>query len=72
MLGHLRMPVDAAINALHAIVSSVFSTESTGESSPEKKMLNLREALEDMIQGCGLLPDQKMNDIGHPAGKCKV
>ena len=72
MLGHLRMNVDQAIDALFAIASGVFPEEDKEELDRDKNTKNLKEAIEEMLQTVNVPLDTKMNDPRCPMGTCKV
>lgn len=72
MLGHLRMSVDEAIEALLEVVSAVFPMESQETLSPEINSKNLRGAIESMLHARDMPLTAKMNDPGRPRTGCKV
>jgi hypothetical protein len=72
MLGHLRMNVEQAIDALLTIAYAVFPGDSEPVADLEVNSKNLREAVEGMLQTTGIPLDTKMNDQRHPSTKCKV
>lgn len=72
MLGHLRMNVEQAIDALLTIASSTFPEEANGEVDPVKNTQNLKEAIENMLQTMEVPLDTKMNDQRRLADRCKV
>jgi len=72
MLGHLRMDVEEATNALITIADSVFPEGSDGKLDRELNTRRLKEAVGEMLLGKGISLDTKMNDVRRPAARCKV
>ena len=72
MLGHLRMNVEQAIDALLTIASSIFPEEENGEVDLVKNTQNLNGAIDNMLQTMKVPLDTKMNDQRGPAERCKV
>jgi hypothetical protein len=72
MLGHLRMNVDQAIDALITVATAVFSDNSEDVADPENNSMKLKEAIEDMLQTRGIPVGAKMYERGGPQTRCKV
>ena len=73
MLGSLRMNVDQAVDALLAVASAIFPSDSGGTPNPETNSKNLRGAVEDILQARQIPLDRKMNDKAtSPSTACKV
>jgi hypothetical protein len=72
MLGHLRMNVEEATDALVTIADHVFPEGSGSHLNRDLNTIKLKEAVEEMLQGKGISLDTKMNDVRRPAGRCKV
>jgi hypothetical protein len=72
MLGHLRMTVDEAINALLSIVGVVFDSDLDAEASSESNMKMIRAAIEDMLRTRNIQTDTMMHDKRLQPVKCKV
>lgn len=72
MLGHLKMTIDQAIDALLNMASVVFPDGSDGGSNPESNMKILREFLEDMLETHNIQADTKMYNKSMSRGGCKV
>jgi hypothetical protein len=72
MLGHLRMNVDEAIDALVSVATAVFPYEVPEKCDSETNMKHLKEAVENMLQARQIPHDTKMNDKDGPSVKCKV
>jgi hypothetical protein len=66
------MTVEDAIDALLAIAASVFPYDPDTKEAPEMNMLNLKSAIEDILERRGIPVDTKMNDKRGPSTKCKV
>jgi hypothetical protein len=72
MLGHLRMNVDEAIDALINVASAVFAEESQDVIDPEANSEHLEESIEEMLQTRGIPFNAKMHERDHPQTRCKV
>jgi hypothetical protein len=72
MLGHLRMNVNEAIDALLEVALSVFPEGSQQTSDPETNSRNLKMSIERLLQARGLPPDTKMVDRSRPSMRCNV
>jgi len=66
------MTVEEAIDSLLTIAASVFPYDPDTKETPETNMLNLRSAIEDILERRGIPVDTKMNDKRGPSTKCKV
>jgi hypothetical protein len=71
-LGHLRMNVDEAIEALQDVALAVFSDNNQPNLDPETRMTQLGESVTSMLQARGIPPDRKMQDKGEEFVGCKV
>jgi hypothetical protein len=72
MLGHLRMNVDEAIDALINVATAVFSEESQDAIDPAANSKQLKEAIEEMLQTKGIPVNYKMYERDRPKTRCKV
>ena len=72
MLGHLRMNVDKAIDALITVASAVFGDESQNMAIPETNSKHLKEAIEEMLQTREIPVSSKMYERDRPQTRCKV
>ena len=74
LLGHLRMNIDQAVDALLNVATAVFPTGSEEQPNPETNTNNLQVAVNDMIQGCNIASDIKMYDrhTRPPSSRCRV
>ena len=72
MLGHLRMNVNQAIDALLTIASTIFPGEPKEQHGLKLNAQNLKEAVENMLLVAEVPLDTKMNDQRRPCGNCKV
>jgi hypothetical protein len=72
MLGHLRMNVDEAIDALITVATAIFPEGSQGIGDPEANSRNLKDAIEDMLQARKIPVNTKMYERSRPPPRCKV
>jgi len=72
MLGHLRMNVDEAIDALITVATAVFPEGSQDATDPEANSRNLKDAIEDMLQARNIPVNTKMYERSWPQPRCKV
>ena len=72
MLGHLRMNVDDAIDALIAVATAIFPEGSQDATDPETNSRKLKEVIEDMLQTRGVPLAAKMYERNSPQTRCKV
>jgi hypothetical protein len=71
LLGHLRMNVDEAIEALLDVALTIFPGDPPN-SNPEARTRQLRESVERLLQTKGVPLDQKMQEKGEGPIGCKV
>jgi hypothetical protein len=71
-LGHLRMGVDEAIEALQDVALAVFPDNSQPGPDPETRMIQLGESVKSILQARGIPHDRKMQDTGEEFAGCKV
>jgi hypothetical protein len=71
-LGHLRMNVDEATEALLDVALAVFPNSSQPNSDPETRMGRLSESVKNILQNRGIPPDRKMHEKGEEPRGCKV
>ena len=72
MLGHLRMTVEEAVEALLVIASTVFPEGSQAIVDRERNTKNLRGAMDNLLEERGISLGTKMNVQNPPSGRCKV
>jgi hypothetical protein len=72
MLGHFRMNINEAIEALLNVALAVFPEGSQQTANSEANSNKLRVAIEDMLQTRQIPLDTKMNDPSRPQMRCKV
>jgi hypothetical protein len=72
MLGHLKMHIDEAIDALITVATTIFPEGSQGVPEPETNSKNLKEAIEEMLQTKGISVNAKMHERDRPHKRCKV
>jgi hypothetical protein len=72
MLGHLRMNMDEAIDALITVATAVFGDESENAAPPETNSKHLKEAIEEMLQSRKIPVNSKMYERDGPQTRCKV
>jgi hypothetical protein len=72
MLGHLRMNVDEAIDALITVATAVFPEGSQDIPEPETNSKNLKGAIEEMLQTKEIAVNAKMHERDSPQQRCKV
>ena len=72
LLGHLRMNVTDAIDALITVATAIFPEGSQEVPDPETNSKNLKEAIEDMLRTRGLPVNAKMYERSSPETRCKV
>jgi hypothetical protein len=72
ILGHLRMNVTDAIDALIAVATAIFPEGSQEIPDPESNSKKLKDAIEDMLQTRGLPINAKMYYRNGPQTGCKV
>jgi hypothetical protein len=72
MLGHLRMNVDEAIDALITVATAVFGEDSQDIAAPEANSKHLKEAIEEIIQTREIRVNSKMYERDRPQTRCKV
>jgi hypothetical protein len=72
MLGHLRMNVDEAIDALINVATAVVTGESQYAADPEANLQHLKEAIEEMLQTREIHVNYKMYERERPQKRCKV
>jgi len=71
LLGHLRMNVEQAIDALLTVASVVFPDDIESKIDPDVNSKNLKQTLEDILQNRGVSLDTLMRDQGRPSTRCK-
>jgi hypothetical protein len=71
LLGHLRMNVDEAIEALLHVALAIFPGDPT-KTDPETRTGRLRESVENLLQTRGIPLDRKMQEKGEEPAGCKV
>jgi hypothetical protein len=72
MLGHLRMNVNEAIDALITVATAIFPEGSQEVPDPEPNSKKLKNAIEDMLETRGLPVNTKMYERDSPPTRCKV
>ena len=72
IIGHLRMNVDEAIDALLSVASAIFSSDTRGKPDLDTNTKHLKEAVEEILQARGIPLDTKMNDDRSQPVNCKV
>jgi hypothetical protein len=72
ILGHLRMNVSEAIDALLDVASAIFPEDSQQTADLELNTSNLKEAIEGLLQRRAVALDTKMNDPNRQSTRCKV
>jgi hypothetical protein len=72
MLGHLRMNVDKAIDALITVATAIFPEGSQGITDPGDNSRNLKDSIEDMLQARNIPVNTKMYERSRPQPRCKV
>jgi hypothetical protein len=72
MLGHLRMNVEEAIDALITVATAVFGEDSQDTATPEASSEHLKEAIEEMLQAREISVKAKMYERDRPQTRCKV
>ena len=72
MLGHLRMNVDEAIDALITVATAVFPEVSQDITDPAANSRNLKDAIEDMLQARNIPINTKMYERDRQQTRCKV
>jgi hypothetical protein len=72
MLGHLRMNVDEAVDALITVATAVFGEGSQGPADPVTNLKHLKEAIEELLQTREIPVDSKMYERDRPQTRCKV
>jgi hypothetical protein len=72
LLGHLRMNVDEAIDALLAVALAIFPNEPRPPFDPESNTRQLSGAVENILQTRGFPSDRKMQEKGEEPVRCKV
>ncbi|KIM22352.1 hypothetical protein M408DRAFT_79164, partial [Serendipita vermifera MAFF 305830] len=72
MLGHLRMNVNQAIDALFAITADLSFDDSENDIDRERNSTILRDSLETILQERGISPETKMNDPNASSKRSKV
>ena len=72
MLGHIRMTIEQAIDALLAITSAVFPYGLDTSLNPERNMQALQAAIESMLKSQKIPINTKLYSKHHPINKCKV
>jgi hypothetical protein len=71
LLGHLRMNVDEAIEALLDLALAIFPGDPTNTDT-ETRTRRLRESVEGLLQTREVPLDRKMQDKGEELAGCKV
>jgi hypothetical protein len=71
LLGHLRMNVDEAVEALLEVALAIFPGDPM-DSDPETRTRQLTESVETILQARGVLLDRKMQEKGEEPMRCKV
>jgi biotin operon repressor len=71
-LGHLRMNVEEAIEALQDIALAIFSDGHLPSSDPEIRTRQLGESVKSILQSRGISPDRKMQETSGEFAGCKV
>jgi hypothetical protein len=72
MLGHLRMNVDEAVDALITVATTVFGEDSQDPVDPVTNSKHLKEAIEELLQTREIPVDSKMYERDRPQTRCKV
>jgi hypothetical protein len=72
LLGHLRMNVDEATEALLDVALAVFPNGSQPDPDPEVRMEKLSESVKNILQTRGIPPDRKMQEKDEGCRGCKV
>ena len=72
MLGHLRMNVDDAIDALLAVASAIFPEGSQEVIDRDRNTEKLKEEIENLLEKRSISPNTKMNEQNSPPVRCKV
>jgi len=72
MLGHLRMNVDEAIDALINVATAVFAEESQDVVDSNSNSKNLKNAIEELLQAREIPVNFKMYEGDRPQARCKV
>jgi hypothetical protein len=72
LLGHLRMNVDEAIEALLNVALAVFPDSPDSEPDQETHTRQLSESVKNILQTRGIPPDRKMQDTSEESVGCKV
>jgi Patatin-like phospholipase len=71
LLGHLRMTVDEAIEALLDVAAATFPDDSPNFGH-ETRTRQLSESVKSILQARGIAPDMKMQDTDENSARCKV
>jgi hypothetical protein len=72
MLGHLRMNVDEAIDALITVATAVFPEGSQDVPDPEANSNSLKGAIEEILQTKETAVNAKMHERARQQNRCKV
>ena len=72
LLGHLRMNVDEAIDALLNVALAIFPDSSHPDPDQETRTRELNESVKSILQIRGIPPDQKMQETSEKSVGCKV
>jgi uncharacterized membrane protein len=72
LLGHLRMNVEGAIDALQEVALALFSDRLHPSSDQDTRTKQLSASVKSILQTRGLPPDQKMQDTSEKSVGCKV
>lgn len=72
MLGHLRMNIATATDALMEIANAIHPNAAAGNSTPQQNTHRLRNAIESMLDHLAIPRDVTMVDARLPPGRCKV
>ena len=71
MLGHLRMTIGQAIDALLALALALFPGDSDHEQTPESNSNRLKALIEGILTARDIPLDTKLHSKDQPS-KCKV
>ncbi|KIM21446.1 hypothetical protein M408DRAFT_333464 [Serendipita vermifera MAFF 305830] len=72
LLGHLRLDMDKAIEALLNIATTIPSTSSEDQITLEENTKSLFKVVSEVMEDCGIALDVKMHDKRVSPPKCKV
>jgi hypothetical protein len=72
LLGHLRMNVYEAIDALLDVALAIFPDNPHSEPDKETRTRQLSESVKSILQTRRVPPDQRIQDMGENPARCKV